>query len=1039
MRKFLLSLTLFSAAFGLMAQQRTIKGVVSDPGGPIPMANVVIENTTRGAATDFDGKYEISVSDGETLVFSVTGLVTQKIKVGPKTPAVLNVNLKEDNQVLDEVVVVGYGVQRRSDGTGALASLNEAKLKEAVAVSVDQALQGRVTGVQVTQSSGQPGEASSVTIRGISSLGKNNTPLYVIDGMPMSNQGEVSSNPLASINPSDIVSMEVLKDASATAIYGSRASNGVIMVTTRKGKAGESRISYEGNTSVSQLPKKVDMMNLKDYAEYRNAAISVFGPSDVNLQNPSFLGEGTDWQDELFRLAFSHSHQLSVSGGDEKTQYAISLGYGDQKGIVINTEFQRFNGRINLETQAKKWLKVGTNMAYTHINKTSLSNNDDVDDEGIIIQTLLSLPSNPVKGIDGEYSGPQNDYGAKLNPIASAVQSPVEREEQNVLGNIYTQVQFYKDLMWRTEFGIDYTRAEEEQFTPTYKYGALYNDRSEMSRLDANNFTWRASSFVNYNKEFNVRDSIMNSVNAMVGVEATEWSYRGTTPSVTDLLSNSVHSLNLGTAGAISEYKGSGSMASTFARFVYNYGNRYILTATGRFDGSSNFAEENRWGFFPSFALAWRVDQERFAQRSETFNKVFSMFKARLGYGQTGNSNATPAHIGYVTLQKNDDTKIVQQVNYTNQDLKWETNWQINGGLDLGFLNRITLTVDAFLKQNEDLLLAPTLPDYVSQSAGSDSWQFIAAPYVNSGTIRNVGFEVSINSMNIKNRKFSWETNFNFTQVKNKVISTGAAKEPIPSSYNYLTVNQQPNRTQEGHAPGKFWGYKTYGIIQNTDELLDLQSQGRTEIGTQVGDIIFSEDMTWIGDPNPTFTAGLGNTFSYGPWSLTVYLTCSYGNDVFNMTKMQLEAAKSAWVNQMTEVKDFARVVNNPDKDIVMPDGQTIKYYEVVNSNTSIPRPDTEDANGNVGKISDRYIEDGSYLRIQNVSLSYSLSPEINRKLHINNLKLTANVQNVYTFSNYSGYDPEVVNLGKGVIGQGVDTGRYPSPRIYSLGLNFEF
>ncbi len=651
MRKFLLSLLLFSTAFGLVAQERKITGVVSDNFGPAAGASVRVENTNRGAIAGSDGEFTISVANGETVVISFSGLETKRITINAGTPDHLTVNLEDDVKVVQEIVITGaYGVQRKSDMTGSTSRIGADKMRESVATSLDQAMQGRSTGVQVTQGSGQPGEAANVTIRGISSLG-NNQPLYVVDGMPMNNSGDVSSNPLASINPADIVSMDILKDASATAIYGSRAANGVIMITTRKGQDGEARISYDGQISLSQLPKKVDMMNLREFAEYKNSTIDIFGLPDDNLQRPEFLGKGTDWQDELYRLGISHNHQVSVSGGDAKTIYAISMGYGDQEGIVINTDFQRFNGRINLETQAKDWLKVGVNMAYTHINKTSLTSNDGALDEGIIISSLLSLPSNPVKNIDGNFSGPENENGVKLNPIALALIQPVKRKEQNVLGNIYTQVQFYKDLSWRTEFGFDYTRAEEEQFYPTYVFGVVKNDRSELERLDANNFYWRASSFMNYIKDFKV-NGLKNSVNGMVGVEASEASFRGTTPSVFDLLSNSVPSMALGSNSTVQEFKGSNAMASAFARAVYNYGDRYLLTATGRFDGSSNFAAGNQWGFFPSLGFAWRVENERFA-KSEGFRNIFSAFKVRLGYGETGNANATPAHRGYVQLQEN--------------------------------------------------------------------------------------------------------------------------------------------------------------------------------------------------------------------------------------------------------------------------------------------------------------------------------------------------------------------------------------------------
>jgi TonB-linked SusC/RagA family outer membrane protein len=1046
MRKLLLSLTLFFAAFGLMAQQKTISGIISDEIGPLPQANVRIKGSAVQAAANLSGAYQISVSVGETLVFSFAGYDPTEVRITENTPSPLNVLLKM--RVLTGTTVTAYAPPESIDQTGSTSLMDEDALRKAgPVISIESAMQGRTSGVSVTSGSGMPGEATAIRVRGTGSLTGDNNPLYVVDGMPIGGAGgstNANSNPLASINPADIVSMEVLKDASATAIYGSRAANGVIMITTRKGKAGEAKIAYEGNVSVSQLQKKVDMMNLKEYAAYRtsNEIIGNYGQPSVELTKPEFLGKGTDWQDELFRLALSHSHQLSFTGGDTKTTYSISLGFGNQEGIVINTDFQRFNSRINLESQIKDWLKIGVNMAYTHINKNSLDKTQE-NDESIINQALIQLPTDPVKNIDGTWSGPSTEYGAVLNPIASAIMSPVERTEQNLLGNVYTSIDLFSGMNWRTEFGIDYSRADEEQLKPTYDFGTVNNTRSSMYRLDALNFYWRFSTYLNYTKKFDISDSTYHSFNAMGGFEVDEYSYRGTTPSVINLLSNNVPSLNLGKPNTIGEYQGDGATASAIFRAFYSYSSRYMLTVTGRWDGSSNFAPGNQWGFFPAFSFAWNVDSENFyKQASDNFKNVLSGVKFRAGYGQTGNQNTTPAHRGYISLRPyTDGETIITLNNYINEHLKWERNWQVNIGLDLSFWKRrISATIDGYYKENIDLLLTPSLPDYVAPSG----WPNITVPDVNSGTIRNVGADITISSINfesnpLENKKFDWVTDFTFSIVRNKVMDTGIT-EKIESSFRYLTVDQHPNRSVVGKAPGMFFGYKTNGVIKNTDQLNELVR----ETGTKVGDINFvdvnedgaitDEDMTFIGDPNPLFNAGLGNTFSYGPWSLNIFITASYGNDVYNMTRMKLEGMTDGYINQTKEVLDFAKIASEVRQDA---SGNDYVYSWVINENTSVPRPDRNDANGNAKKISDRYVEDGSYIRIQNVSLTYSLPQRINERLRINNLRVSGNVQNIYTFTKYSGYDPEV--LSGGAISQGVDVGRYPTPRIYSLSLNFEF
>lgn len=1046
MRTFLLSLTMLFTAATAMADQ-TVTVVVKDAGGPLPGAEITVkEDQSIFEVTGADGDAIVTVPDGATLVIASPPLVTQNIKLKPGQSS-LTVTLKEDVQ-LEEFVMTGYFKTKSKDKNGATQKLDDAILKNSVAPSLDAALAGRAAGVSVTAASGQPGEAASVRIRGTSSLSGSNDPLYIVDGMPIGGGGDrsASSNPLASINPADIASMEILKDASATAIYGSRASNGVILITTKKGKKGDATFSYDGNFSVSQFTERYEMMNLRDWATYATDPYVIqYGRGtqpDPELMNPAILGEGTDWQDELFRSAIGHSHQISVNGGGDKMQYNISLGFTDQEGVLINTDYQRINGRIALDAQVKKWLKMGMNIGVTRQDRKKAANIFDPKasngascstfketDQNIIMQALLSLPSESPFGMDGSITGPETDEGVKMNPIAELNMSPLERQETNVLASAYADVTFSKFLSWRTEFGIDLTNANDELYKPFYNFSlGLKRDQSKAELLQGeySNQAWRLSSFMNYNREF--KDAHETAV--MLGAEVQEFAWEGQVDKGIGFVSNEPHTINNADTKVVNSiYKGSGSIASFFGRLGYDYKGRYNVTATGRFDGSSNFAAGNQWGFFPSFGAAWRIDNEKFI--SDKFKETVSMMKVRVGYGITGNQNCSAAHIAYVNRWlHNGDYPGFHYANYTNSDLTWEKNKQFNAGIDLGFFkDRFTVNIDGYHKENEDLLLKPELPNYVA----SQNWTSIGSAYVNAGSIKNVGVDLSVSSINIDKRiaerQFTWSTDLSFSLVKNEVVSLGGSTKAITNkadrngTYRMNSTHIEINRSEVGQAPGLFYGYEVLGIVQNQAQADDYNA--RTGRKAQVGDLMFSDNQTFIGDPNPDFTCGLNNTLSYGPWSLGIQLNASYGNDVYNLLRMRLEGMNDRWVNQLADCVNFAKI----EKDA---DGKEF----VTNPGTNIPRPDNTDSNGNCKTVSDRYVEDGSFLKIQNVSLSYSLPEAVNKKLHINGLRVSANVQNVYTFTKYSGYDPE--NPGS-AIRQGVDEGRYPSPRQYSLGLSFNF
>ncbi len=1068
MRKIFLSVAMMSSALTVMAD-RTIKGVVKDAKEPLPFANVVVKGTTIGTNTDMDGNYEIEVPEGAVLEFSYSGYETQTRKITAKTGSVLNVVLSEE--MLEELVVTGYGVQKKSDVTGSVSSLSEAKLKESVATSIDQAMAGRVSGVSVASSSGQPGQATSVRVRGVSSLSGSAEPLYVVDGMPLGGgdaSHSASSNPLASINPADIVSMEVLKDASATAIYGSRAANGVVMITTRKGKSGDAKISYDGSVSMSQFTKRYDMMNLKEYAQYVNdKAVIDFRKEepDMLLVNPDVLGEGTDWQDELFRNGIGHSHQLSASGGTDKTTYNISMGYTGQDGVMSSSDYKRINGRVNLETQAKDWLKVGMNVGVTRQEKTSIRNildlsandasigNFDNMDESIIMQTLLQLPSNQPYGVDGAPYGPQTSDGVKMNPIAELNMSPVERTEFNVLGTAFVDITLFDKkksdeakakkeaeengteyqkpsfapenrLSWRNEFGIDVTNADESYYQPYYYINSAFNRQESDASLttgDYKNNSIRFSSYATWLHDFNKK----NNLNLMVGTEFNKYSYEGIVMNHKGYTKGSIVTPNAAFDGHTisANFLGEGAMASFFGRANYNIAGKYMFTATGRFDGSSNFAPGNKWGFFPSVSFAWRLEEEEWAKSSETFQKIFSAFKVRAGYGQTGNASCAQAHLA--TVSNVAASGIYGPSQYTNPNLTWETNSMANLGLDLGIKN-VNITLDGYYKKNTDLLLKQELPAYVGQSG----YLNIQPSYVNAGSIQNVGMDLTVGTRIIDGKKvterskFTWESDLTFSLVRSKVLDLGSSCEAIWNTagsprgrYFLFTTDQMINKTVVDEAPGKFWGYKYLGVAKNEKEVKEYNKRTGRNIG--VGDMMLSDEETWIGDPNPAFTAGWSNSFTLGQWTLNVQFNATVGNDVYNLVRMKLEqnSADSKWYNQLSDVLNCTKVEKN----------------KVVNE-SSIPVPTATDKYQKT--ISDRYVEKGSFLRLQNVGLTYKFRPEANKKLHIEGLRLTASCSNVCTITGYSGYDPE--NPGS-AIRQGVDEARYPTPRTYSLGLGFSF
>ena len=1062
-------LALLATAGTLFAQNR-VTGTVTDDIGPVIGASVMEKGTQNGAVTDLDGNYVITVKPGATLVFSSIGYATQEIEVGNQSR--INVLLKEDTEFLDEVVVVGYGTMKRSDLSGASVSMKEEDLKGSVITNLDQSLQGRAAGVSAVQTSGAPGSSSSIRVRGQATVNANAEPLYVIDGVIVQGggnsgwdfglgglgNGKVSTiSPLATINPADIISMEILKDASATAIYGAQGANGVVLITTKHGKAGDAKFSYDGMFAVSRQNSRIDMMDLRQFAEYYND-LAGQGLVDHNgyYADPSILGKGTNWQDEVFRTALQHQHQISAQGGSEKVQYYVSGSYMDQQGTIIGSNFDRLSFRTNLDAQLKEWFKLGVNATYAITN-------DDIKladgQEGVIFYSLSTLPDIPVYDLDGNYSTTVREGYTSANPVALAMLDQNLLKRQKLTGNVYADLTPIKHFTWRSEVGFDVSNSEATTYKPMVNLGGWQRGSNSMSSQRNASTYWSLKNYLTYANTFG-----KHSVTAMVGQEAWEsrWSYLGA--SNKDLPSDDIHNLRLATGTpTVNSGFGSSAMASFFTRETYNYDDRYMATYTFRRDGSSNFGPDNRWANFHSFAASWRFTNEAFLKNA-TRAIGLDNGKIRVGWGQTGNANigggAWESGMSKMPTGLGDSQR---PANISNTGIHWEKQVQTNIGFDLNFLkNRINLTVDLYKKVSSDMLMSLTLPSYMgTQGNGSSA---LAAPKGNFGTIENKGLEITLDTHPIDNKNFSWDSNFQISFNRNKLVALdGSANAQL---VGYGQWSDIVSVTEIGQSLYNFYGYVVEGVyesledIQNSPKAEKYPADGVFNRATTVwvgdikykdvnGDNVINEhDQTNIGSPLPKFTFGWTNTFRYKNVDLTVFLNGTYGNKVLNYNMMGqgyngLVHMNSTWTNQHVSIQDRARLAV-VDAEKTYADGSMwyddITNVKVANTGTKTPRPSIQDPNDN-DRLSTRYIEDGSYLRVKNITLGYTFPKTVLQKVKIDNVRVYMNIQNLYTFTKYTGFDPEVGASTQDSSGLtfGVDNGRYPSPMTCSFGLNITF
>lgn len=1038
--------------------QKTLTGTVKDGnanGEAIIGATVQITGTGTGTITDIDGNFSVEVPAGKNqITVSYVGYKSQTINVAGKSH--VNVVLHADATNMDEVVVVGYGTMKRSDLTGSVSSINEEQIKQGVNTSLEQAMQGRIAGVQVTQNSGAPGGGISVQVRGINSL-SGNEPLYVIDGIAVSGNTDSNTSVLSSINPSDITNIEVLKDASATAIYGSRASNGVVLITTKRGEEGKAKIQYEGYVGWQAMPKYLDVMNLPQYAEFYNVRAKIQGWGErEDYKDPYLLTNGTDWQRELFQTAFMQNHNVNISGGNKDMHYSLSGGYLDQDGVGIGSGFTRASFRANFDTNVTNWLQVGVNTAYSNTKQ-----NITFTENNVINTALNQFPDVAPRNPDGSYGVPQtNDFSTYYsNPIFEANMKENRTNNYQLDYNVFANIKPVKGLNIRIEYGGNRGWYNTYYFVPDYSYGDI---KVESQSTRGKNLS-KYNSFKQY-ATYDFDPFKNNHFQIMLGHEAQWGNWESLSGSRKGYLSDAIHSLNAGDSKTATNSNDDGtpwSIESYFGRFNYNLLDRYLLTATLRTDGSSSFGENNRWGWFPSVALAWRLSNETFMKKFTWLNNA----KLRLGWGLVGNQST--GSYAYGATMANTATAWgtgYYPANFSNANLKWESTNSWNVGLDLAFLhNRIEFIVDWYYKNTKNLLMQASLPSYVI----NNDYQGLSAPWVNTGAIRNTGIEFTLNTVNIVKKDFEWRTGATLSINRNKLTALNSANATKEGQIGTQIYTQ----SAVGGPVGRFYGYNVIGMYTNASDFYQKNAQGEFLLdangnkvpvarpvdsngnlqpiatnGIWVGDYIYEDvngdgkiteaDRKYIGDPNPDFTFGLNNSITWKNFELSFFLNGSVGGDIYNIVRQQ-HTDTQGYGNKMSEVSNYAHV------ELIDPNGSATDINNVYVSNASTAIVQRISAAGTSlndnNRISNRFVEDGSYLRLKTVSLAYNLPKRWLSPLGIEWVQVYGNIQNLFTITGYSGYDPEIGSQGQSVILQGIDNYRYPSQRIYTVGLKVKF
>ena len=1025
-----------------ISQQSTKKiiGIVTDEKGePIIGANIVEKGITNGCITDLDGKFIITnVHENAILQVSYIGYLTQEIKITNQTH--LKIIMKEDSETLDEVVVIGYGVVKKKDLTGSVGQISAGSMKDLKVSHPTQAMAGQLAGVQVQQVAGSPGQAATIRVRGAGSISASSSPLYVVDGFPLGEQN------LNSINPNDIESIEVLKDASASAIYGSRAANGVVLVTTKSGKAGKVSINLDIYYGFQNVTKKMDMLNAEEFVAFSREAfnnnyvdrVPGASPNDPLEMRPAgnryrypaiyddpevmaAIGKGTDWQDEIFRTAPIQNYQVSVSGGDSKTKYMFSAGYFNQVGIIIGSDYERFSARAKIESEFTKWLKVGINLAPTYINQNRVNEGHWTGD-GVIIPALATTALMPVYNPDGTWSS-QAEYavagdGLSGVPNAVALAKDIENKRANLrfFGNMFAEISILKNLKFKTTIGADMMNYRSKFFRPSNvpKGGTVAPLPSTDRKGNTENkevFNWLNENTLSYFTSFGAHE-----IDAVAGLTFQKNTYNQSKAEGSDFPDDIIRTLNNAKVKSGSSDMNEWSLISYLARVNYRYNNKYYLTASIRSDGSSCFGKDNRYGYFPSGSVAWRISQEKFMKNIQWISDM----KIRASIGLTGNNSMSDNYASIGTMSNanyvfgSGTGNVVAgsaQDSFSNHALTWEKTLQYDLGFEFSiFKNRLSFMLDLYKRRTTDLFLNVDIPTI---TGFSKAWR-------NIGKVNNKGIEFTINSVNVMNKDFSWTTNLNMSMNRNKVVELGPAGDPIQSDGGAGTTHI----TMIGKPMGNFYGYKQIGVYMNQADLDNSPHLADSHVGdAKYADInkdgiIDADDRTIIGNNEPKFSWGMTNQLTYKNFDLSIVLQGVHGRDVLFLGKRfftQLEGN----MNQMREVLNRWQSEENPG------DGKTPR----ANALTT----------GQNNAVSTRWVEDGSFIRINNLTLGYTLPKVLTQKCAMQNARVYMSIQNLATFTSYSGFNPETSHKEDSSLAPGTDYGMYPLNRTFTVGVNVTF
>ncbi len=994
LRNFVLIMFLFLLTGNVMAQKNTVTGKVTDVDNGTPMAGVTIgiSGTTVGTLSDESGKYSIEIpSNPVELTFSFVGYETIKEVIGKRLT--IDVAMTSTTSQLNEIVVVGYGTQRKKDLTGSVSMVSTKEITSIPVPSISDALQGKAAGVQVI-SSGVPGTDATFRVRGVGTI-NNNNPLLVIDGVPV-------STGLNQLNMNDVESIQVLKDASATAIYGSRGANGVLIVTTKRGKSTQSSLDFNYYFGLQQPSQMPEMLNASQFATLHNEMMENAGlATNPEYADPASLTESTDWLGELFNPAPMQNYSLSYSGSTDKTNYYVSGNYFTQDGIVSNTGYKRISVQFNTDTRIFDWLKFGNSLTLNHDLKTSGNYS--------IRNTMLALPTQPLFQEDGNYSGPVAQPiwdGDITNPIGLAKNVDNSTHGYNMLGSVFGEIRLYKDLHFKSTFGLQANFWNDRTWAPSYHWNSSVNENDYLYERYNKSTTWVWDNYFTYEKTFGE-----HSITAMAGTSAQENRYNFLNASVQGFASQLTQQMSNGTLmPTVGGNTSSWSLFSYMGRANYAFRGKYMATATLRRDGSSRFGDGNKWGTFPSVSLAWRISDESFMKQFE----FLSDMKIRAGFGVTGNQeigNYTFAS-ALQTIKYTFNGQVVTAVVPTvmpNPNVQWEEQQQSNIGIDATFFkHRLEVMLDAYIKNTEKMLVPMSVPV-------STGYSDVYVSSINAGKMQNKGIELTLNSHNLTG-PFSWTTSLNFSFNRNEVVDLN---DTVPMTSGSIGLNYNLALIQSGYPINMFYGFVTDGIFQNQEEVDNhaIQVPGNDPYNrTSPGDIRFKDmnndgvindnDRVMLGNPNPKIMFALGNTFGYKNFDLTIFLQGVAGNQILNANRIWAEAMSVAQNQTLA----------------------TLDRWTGEGTSNSVPRAVFNDPNKNT-RPSDRFIEDGDYLRIKSLILGYTIPEGLLSRYKVKSLRVYASAFNLYTFTKYTGFDPEVGTSG-------IDNSVYPVTGTYSLGIN---